>query len=261
VGAAALTGRLPQLRRAAAERAEAERLAFHRSGGPLVAVCGLAGGAGTSTLAYLLARRAARHSSVPVLLAELDAATGLAALAGAASPLGLRELAVAVDEGRAPDPPFAEAAGGLRLIATTKPDDSDAVPPEPLARLLEDARTAHGLVVIDAGQPTPGNTVLTRADQALLCLPATKAGTRRAELQLTAGLLRGLAAGARSALVCSATQPRARAQVRQLRRLAQDRVDRLLLVPHVPQLAAGKLDEPAFESTLTELATLLRSPR
>jgi hypothetical protein len=63
----------------------------------------------------------------------------------------------------------------------------------------------------------------------------------------------------RGALVCAATQPGARPQVRQLRRLADGRVDRLLLVPHLPQLAHGELDQPAFEPTLTALATILRS--
>jgi Flp pilus assembly CpaE family ATPase len=261
VGAAALTGRLPLLRlRRANSAAEAELLGVHRTGGPLVAVCGLAGGAGTSTLAYLLARRAARHSSVPVLLAELDSAAGLAAMAGAASPLGLRELARAVEEQRPPKRPFAELAGGLRLVAAT-PGGSEPGAGGALARLLEDARAAHGLVVLDAGQPSPTEPLLATADQLLLCLPATAAGVRRAELQLVSGLLRAGATRGPSVLVCTAIQPNARPQVRQLRRLAEGRVDRLLLVPHLPQLARGELDEPTFETTLTALATMLRRRR
>ena len=260
VAAAALTGRLPLPRRRRASRAaESELLAFHRVGGPLVAVCGLAGGAGTSTLAYLLARRAARHSTIPVLLAELGSGSGLAAVAGAAAPLALCELARAVDEERAPERPFADAAG-LRLVASTQPGDPGPLPAGALERLLDDARAAHGLVVVDAGQPTPGEAerLLAMANHLLLCVPATAAGVRRAELQLAGGLLGRIAATGRRTLVCTATQPGARAQVRQLRRLADGRVDRLLLVPHLPQLARGELDQPAFEPTLAALGTILR---
>ena len=260
VAAAALTGRLPlPRRRPAARAARSEQLAFHRPGGPLVAVCGLAGGAGASTLAYLLARRAARHSTIPVLLAELGSGSGLAALTGAAAPLGLCELARAVDEERAPERPFAEAAG-LRLVASTQPGDPAPLPAGALERLLDDARAAHGLVVVDAGQPTARDAerLLAIADHLLLCVPATAAGVHRAELQLAGGLLGRMGATGRGALVCAATQPGARAQVRQLRRLADGRVDRLLLVPHLPRLARGELDQPAFEPTLAALATILR---
>jgi hypothetical protein len=96
------------------------------------------------------------------------------------------------------------------------------------------------------------------ADHLLLCVPATAAGIRRAELQLAGGPLGRIAASGRWALVCVATQPGARAQVRQLRRLADGRFERLLLVPHLPQLARGELDQPAFEPTLAALATILR---
>jgi cellulose biosynthesis protein BcsQ len=261
MGAAALTARRPLLGRRPAGTADAGLLAFHRPGGPLVAVCGLAGGAGTSTLAYLLACQAARRSTVPVLLAELDAGGGLAAVAGASSPLALCELASAVDAEHAPEQPFAEVASGLRLIASAQPGHISPLPAGALERLLDDARAAHGLVVVDAGQPTPADAdlLLAVADHALLCVPATAAGVRRAELELAGGMLHRAAATGRRALVCAATQPQARTQVRQLRRLAEDRVDRLLLVPHLPRLARGELDEPAFEPTLTALATILRS--
>ena len=96
------------------------------------------------------------------------------------------------------------------------------------------------------------------ADHLLLCVPATAAGVRRAELQLASGLLRRAGSASNRALVCAATQQGARAKVRQLRRLADGRVDRLLLVPHLPQLARGELDQPAFEPTLAALATILR---
>ena len=261
MAAAALSARLPRpTRRRASSAASIEQLAFHRLGGPLVAVCGLAGGAGTSTLAYLLARRAARHSTVPVLLTELDPGGGLVALVGAAAPLGLRALAQAVDEKCAPQRPFAEAAAGLRLVASAEAGDPGPLPLGALEQLLADARAAHGLVVVDAGQPTAGEAeqLLTMADHVLACVPATAAGVRRAEMQLAGGVLRRAGTAASRALVCAVTQQDARVQVRQLRGLADGHVDRLLLVPHLPQLARGELDQPAFEPTLTALATILR---
>jgi hypothetical protein len=261
LAATALTGRLAFPRRGAATaREEAELLAFHRTGGPLVVLRGLAGGAGTSTLSYLLARRAARHSSVPVLLTELRTGAGLAAIGGAASPLPLGELARAADEHRAPPRPFAELAPRLRLVATAGPSENDPADARTLEQLLDDARAAHGLVVVDAGQPAPGQAdrLLARADRALFCLPATPAGLRRAELQLAGGLLRHAEHGQRGVLVCTATQPRVRPQLRQLRRLAEGRVDRLLLVPHIPRLAAGDHDDDSrLEDTFAALATLL----
>ena len=96
------------------------------------------------------------------------------------------------------------------------------------------------------------------SDHLLLCVPATAAGVRRAELQLASGLLRRPGGAGNCALVCAATQRGARVKVRQLRQLADGHVDRLLLVPHLPQLARGELDQPAFEPTLAALAKILR---
>jgi hypothetical protein len=266
MGAAAVAGRLPLARRtrAAADRQALDGLAFHTPGGPLVAVCGLVGGAGASTLAYLLARRAARHSSVPVLLAELHERGALAALAGAAAPLALRELADAVEQQRQPKRPFAELAGGLRLVASDRPRPSEAVATAALARLLADARDAHGLVVIDAGLPggPDYDTLVDAATHLLFVLPATAAASRHAALLAASGVFDGAAATS-SALVAVATYARRSGQVKQLRRLAERQLDRLLLVPHVPDLAAGKHHqaEPRLEDTFAALATLLRRRR
>ena len=203
-------------------------------------------------------RRSPQHRPGAARRARSQAA-GSSPLAGAAAPLGLCELARAVDEERPPETPFTEAAG-LRLVAATEPGDPDPLPAGALARLLDDARAAHGLVVVDAGQPSGGEAeqLLAMADHLLLCVPATAAGVRRAEMQLAERMLRRAGTLPSRALVCAATQQGARAQVRQLRRLADGHVDRLLLVPHLPQLAGGELDQPAFEPTLAALATILR---
>src|SRR4051794_41494591 len=115
MGATAIAARI-KLPRAATQRdhASACGLAFDQPGGPLVAVCGLAGGAGTSTLALALARQAAHESTAPVLLCETDSsAGGLAAVAHASSRLSLGELATSALSGAAlTAPPFATGADG-----------------------------------------------------------------------------------------------------------------------------------------------------
>jgi hypothetical protein len=266
MGAAALAGRLALVRRPRpAEGCEAsDGLAFHDPGGPLVAVCGLVGGAGASTLAYLLARRAARHSSAPVLLAELQERGALAALTGAAAPLALRELAHAVEQQHQPERPFAQLAGGLRLVASDRPRPGEPVAPAALARLLADARDAHGLVVIDAGPPggPDYDILIDAATHSLFVLPATAAALRQVALLAPGSAFDG-AAATRSALLAVATHPARSAQMKQLRRLAEPHFDRLLLVPNVPALAAGRHQqaEPSLEGTFAALATLLRRRR
>jgi cellulose biosynthesis protein BcsQ len=266
MAAAAVAGRLAFGRRPrpAAGREALNGLAFHTLGGPLVAVCGLVGGAGASTLAYLLARRAARHSSAPVLLAELEQQAGLAALVGTAGPLGLRELARAVEHEREPVRPFAELPGGLRLLASERPAVDAAAPAAALGRLLADAREAHGLVVIDAGQlgAADTTTLLGAASHVLFALPASVPALRRAELLAAGGIFRR-AAGTVATLVAVATRPGPPLAIRPLRRLAERHVDRLLLVPHLPELAAGRHDQAdaRLEDTFAALATLLRRQR
>jgi cellulose biosynthesis protein BcsQ len=266
MGAAAVAGRLALGRRPrlAAGREALHGLAFHNLGGPLVAVCGLVGGAGASTLAYLIARRAARHSSTPVLLAELEQQGALAALAGTAGPLGLRELAAAVEHEREPARPFADLPGGLRLVASERPAVDAAAPAASLGRLLADARAAHGLVVIDGGQPAAPDihTLLGAASHVLFALPASVPALRRAELLAAGGIFRR-AAGTVATLVAVATRRGRPDQIRPLRRLAERHVDQLLLVPHLPELAAGQHDQAdaRLEDTFAALATLLRRQR
>src|SRR5439155_8384071 len=81
-----------------------DALCFSDPGAPLVAVCGLHGGAGTTTLACLLAEHAAGSSpSGRVLIAEGDArAAELAAHLGASSPLSLMRLAAGRARGEVP---------------------------------------------------------------------------------------------------------------------------------------------------------------
>ena len=235
-------------------------LAFHKVGGPLVAVCGLVGGAGTTTLAYRLARRAAHNSGAPVLVAELQEQAGLAALAGRSGPLALRELARALDAQRPPVPPFVELEGGLRMVASAIPAQSEPASTDALRRVLADARAAHGLVVVDAGVVgLSDHTVLLRAaSQVLFTLPATAVALQRAELLATAGMLEAHGAEA-AALVAIATQPGRSSELKRIRQLAERHLDRLVLMPHIPRLPDGDhRDDTPLRDTFSALHTLLR---
>jgi MinD-like ATPase involved in chromosome partitioning or flagellar assembly len=260
VGAAAVAARLPFAHAWARARSDVGApLAFDWPGGPLVAVCGLVAGAGTSTLAYALAEHAARDSTAPVLACEADpTAGGLAALAGAAAPHSFCELAVSVAEGRRPALPFATLPSGLRLIAAA-PRRQEFAGAAAL-RLLRDARAAHGLVVVDCGPVARLEAIpaLELATHVLWTLPATPFGVSRARLSLAALAPRLTAAV--EAVVAVATVPAAGVRTRELRELAQSRCDRLVLVPHAPALLKRPDASPAKEltPTLADLSTLLR---
>ena len=121
MAAAALAARIALPRTARSDGTPVCGLAFNELGGPLVALCGLTGGAGTSTLALLLARQAAAESSAPVLLTEADPLRpGLAALAGCATPRPLIALAHELDDDRRSQRDLPRAR------ATPAPDRRDA---------------------------------------------------------------------------------------------------------------------------------------
>jgi hypothetical protein len=262
VGTAALAGRLARRHNGHAD----EPLAFHHTGGPLVAVCGLVGGAGTSTLAFLLAREAARRSSVPVLLAELHDHGALATLAGGGGGHGLAGLAGAVDNEQLIAAPFTELAGGPRLVAASRPtlDPAPPMTPAALERVVGDARAVHGLVVVDTGRVSdPGAAALrAAASHVLFVVSATTLALALAEALGAAGVFTQ-AGGAHPSLVAVGRHPGRSPSLRQLRRLAERHADRLLLVPHLDSLAASDpaRAERQLEPTYAALASLLRSTR
>lgn len=231
-------------------------LAFDRRGGPLVAVCGLAGGAGTSTLALALGRQAACESAAPALLCEVDSrAGGLAVTARVRSPYSLGQLAAAAFAGQALDrPAFALAPGGLRVIAAGA--GSALGDPGQLGAVLEEARAAHGLVVVDAGVlgSAAAQAALEAATHALLVMPATAVGLARAEQLLASGLAPRHAA----TLVAVAAAERS-VKPRELRRLAERHVDRLIFVPHIAAFRRGEGEAGPLALTLTAIATALRT--
>lgn len=237
-------------------------LAFDDLGGPLVAVCGLVGGGGTSTLALLLARQAAAESSAPILLTEADIQRpGLIALTGHATPHSLGALASQRSEDHIPTETFAELEPGLRLVAAT-PGQRTPAQPAAISGLLGEARDAHGLVVVDCGANwTTKSPFHERATHVVWTLPATPIGLASAALLLDSDVLPA-PGRVPEIIVATAREPRAGVSVRALRRLAARRAERLVLIPHSAALARGAtdIDEP-IKRALTGLAPILRKGR
>ena len=246
-----------------ARPATASRHASESRAGSLVAIAGLAGGAGTTTLALLLARHAALESGEPILLTEASAERpGLALLAGRTSSAPLTELARVLAADDVPSESFIELAPGLRLIAAgptnqVSPDDAA------LDALLDQARAAHALVIVDCGTDrSVGSALIKRAAHVVWTVPATPAGVASARLLLESDVLPP-PGRAREVLVAIAREPRPRVRVRALRRIAQPRCERLALIPYSSSLAQGEAtgDDEGIRRALAGVASTLRRRR
>jgi hypothetical protein len=213
-------------------------------GGPLLAVCGLAGGVGTTTLALLIARQAAQVSSAPVTVTESESRTG-----------GMAELVGELESVSGPR----VLAGATRVPANVLRADRAHSLLEELARL----RAESGLVVVDCGtvRDFDARLMLRAATHVAWIAGADAHAVVRARRALD-GPLVPPAGGAREALIGVAAPPggRQRGRVRELRRLAESRCERLVLVPHVPELAEGDLLGGAaeLELSLAGLGSFLR---
>ena len=263
MAAAALASRIPLLNSRRSNSAAVCGLAFDELGGPLVAVCGLVGGSGASTLALCLARQAARDSAALVLLTELGAGSaGLAVLAGRATSLCLRGLAQQVAEGQVPARSFVELEPRLRLLASVprRPAESE---PEHVGALLRDARAAHGLVIVDCGTDRAASgPVLNEASHIVWALPATCAALSCAQFLLASDLLPQPGPWF-ELLAATALDRCSTASVRALRHLARQRCERLVLIPHSEALAHGDVAHGSddLSRALTGLAPILRRGR
>jgi cellulose biosynthesis protein BcsQ len=259
VGATAVTARIGIPRAVRARSITAPAPAFDELGGPLVAVCGVAGGAGASTLSLLLARESAAASSAPVLLSEADAvAGGLAALAGAAAPYSLVGLAQRLAADAAPSQTFIELEPGLRLVASA-PQRPARCDPDAIRVLLREARAAHGLVVIDCGTGwTADSAVVAAASHILWCVPATPTALARSGALLGSDVM-PVAGRHRELLIAIARDAEPRVRVRRLHRLAARRCDGLILIPHSVALARGeRVVGEACVHAVAGIASMLR---
>jgi MinD-like ATPase involved in chromosome partitioning or flagellar assembly len=240
-----------------------QALDFDVPGGPVVAVCGLAGGAGTTTLAWLLAHQAARESAAPVLLGELPAVSGgLAALVSLADTRSFGRLMSSVAAGNPPQPAPVRGPDGLRVIASG-PEAPVELPlqarHDALGRILAALRAAHGLVVLDCGvlQTADASAAVGLATHVVWVAPAGRSAGRRASALLTARALAPAPGEAREVLVVTAARPGplAARTHRALRDLAGERSERLVLIPYVRELAAGRLG-PGSKRLSTALAAI-----
>jgi hypothetical protein len=227
--------------------------------GPLLALCGLMGGAGTTTLAYLVALAAAREGAGPVLVADTGGRSGgLAARAGVETPHSLPELASDLADGL----PlrgglYATGPAGLRVLATG-PACTSTHAYEELTSLLIDAREAHCLTVVDCGTLSRDVDQVAAAvsTHAAWVMPATTYGVTRGRAVLEAS---PHVAG-NELVVARRDIRQSKAPLRELRRIAYERQAPLVLVPHLPGLDTGRL-EGAMEAAQVPVQAILGALR
>jgi MinD-like ATPase involved in chromosome partitioning or flagellar assembly len=228
--------------------------------GSLLAVCALCGGAGASTLTYLVGLASAEAEDRPVLACDAGEPTaGLSAYAGVESLHSFAELANCLSAGRpVADGLYAEAATGLRLIAAA-PRLHEEVELAAAADLLADARAGHALTVVDCGRLATvlGRFALERATHVAWILPATVSGIVRARRLLP---LVEPEPGRRELMVARFDAGGRQPPIEELTALAETRDAPLVLMPHVPDLGEHDTREAldAAQVTLEAIRSLLR---
>jgi MinD-like ATPase involved in chromosome partitioning or flagellar assembly len=208
----------------------------HARRGPLLAVCGLCGGAGTSTLAYLIALFTARRHADPVLVCDTGGPDGgLADHAGVAAPRSLVEVAEHVTTGLPPGRVYVTGADGVRVLATGPRFTPDCAA-DGVKLVLDDARGAHALTVVDCGTLTRAaeQIALAAASHIAWVLPATPRGVRRGERVL--GAVNPYLLGG-EIIMARRDEREPKAALDELKRLARDRDATLVLVPHLPEIS------------------------
>jgi len=206
--------------------------------GPLLAVCGLCGGAGASTIAYLTALAEARSERGDVLLADTGGPTaGISHYAGVQTPRSLSEVAELLAASLPVGQLLATTSDGLRVLATGPRLAADCER-DGIELLLDHARRRYTLTVIDCG------TLARQADQIALAkashvawvLPATAGAVDRGRRALD--VLAPYPSGRELLLARHKPSDRKRA-VRELRDLARERHAPLILLPALPEITAG----------------------
>jgi MinD-like ATPase involved in chromosome partitioning or flagellar assembly len=209
--------------------------------GPLLAVCGLCGGAGTSTLSYLIARFSARRQSDPVLVCDTGGPDGgLAHYAGVETQRSLVELGEHVTAGLPTERLYVTGADGVRVLAT-----GPRFPEQPAADgvnlVLDHARGAHALTVVDCGtlSRAADHIALAMASHIAWVLPATPTGVRRGErvLDAVSPYLLG-----RELIVARRDEREPKCALHDLKRLARERDATLVLFPELPDIRQPETD-------------------
>jgi Flp pilus assembly CpaE family ATPase len=206
--------------------------------GRLLAVCGMCGGAGASTLAYLVALAAADSHPGSVLVADTGGPTGgLSAYAGVETPRSLAELSERTVPGQRVRLEVATSSDGVRVLATG-PRFTAECAPDGIQVRLDQARERHSLTVVDCGTLArdADRVVLARATHVAWVLPATVSGVRRADRVLDAITLH---VPGDEVLVARHHEHARKAPLKELAQLARNRGASLVLVPSLPDIAVG----------------------
>ena len=212
----------------------------HVERGRLLAVCGLCGGAGTSTLAYLVALAVARSDPGSVLVGDTGGPTGgISYYAGVEAPGSLTELAEQIVSGQPTGPLLATTSEGLRVLASG-PRFTAECPREGIELLLDQARERYALCVIDCGTLAreSDQVALASASHVAWVLPASACGARRALRVLDAITPTPLG---HEVIVARHDGPARAAPLKELKHLAARRGATLVLLPRVPDLATGDI--------------------
>jgi Flp pilus assembly CpaE family ATPase len=206
---------------------------------PLIAVCGIGGGAGASTLAFLTAMYVQRFAKAPILLCDAGGpGASLALMAEEESELSLPQAASAIAADALAVPLFAQVTGKLRLIARD-PELDDFTDPEGLERLLRDARRAHPVTIVDCGslQRPVERLIAKQASSILWVARGSVAGAKRAK-----SVLRSLPMKAdREILAVSGREERDSSSEHELMSAAELRGASLVFVPPLPEVCDGNL--------------------
>jgi MinD-like ATPase involved in chromosome partitioning or flagellar assembly len=222
--------------------------------GRLLAVCGLCGGAGASTLAYLVVLAAARSHPGSVLVADTGGPTGgLSCYAGVETPRSLAELSEHALDGPPTGLVVATGGDGVRVIASG-PRFTRACAREGIELLLDQARERYPLTVIDCG------TLAYEADQIAMAsashvawvLPATVSGLQRAGRVLDAVTPDPLG---NEVLVARHHEHARKAPLNELRQLARHRAATLVLLPTLPDITTHDVSD-ALETAQVSLQAI-----
>jgi hypothetical protein len=224
----------------------------------LVAVAGLCGGAGASTLAYLLCCAAIAEGKRPVLCLDATGRGGIAVHAGTQPGISFAHASIEIQAGRMPAAGrlFAGSRDGVRVLCSTPSLDRPLPAVDGANRLLADARSAHALTVVDSGTLTGDleRLALSSADHVLLVVPATRSGLQRGG-PLAAQAHELCSPGARVALIARSDRPEHRAPVSELAAIAEPIGATVVLCPHLGDLRERPV-EPALERAQVTLEVL-----
>ncbi len=235
---------------AAADRS----LRFDTTPGRLVAVCGLCGGAGTSTVAYVLAAAAAARSALPVLACETSGITGglslyarvesQATLSEAANQIAMGgRVATLVETLITPSPERV-------LVLASRPGSRSDAQPDGVDRILDEARSASGLTVMDCGTGAHeiDRHVLALASHVLWVMPATESGLARATNALSALRLPGRPA---QGIVARLDREESTVMMRPLFELGERERASIILFPHIRDVAEAPVAEAIADAQVT----------